>query len=170
MNETNEQAYLGLLRSWERGGADGSIFLALPVVGVAVPRRQDHHLARVLRQRGRTRPQSLTRPWCWPHPVVSCRVTHLVVSGREDVGVVDVSRRFESTVVGSEGRVFAPDFRTALEAEPAAAAFFDSLAQFYRRGYLRWIDATKRRPDVRSARIAEVIDLLKANHKQRPQK
>ena len=28
-----------------------------------------------------------------------------------------------------------------------AAAFFDSLAQFYRRGYLRWIDATKRSPD-----------------------
>src|SRR3712207_7886764 len=29
---------------------------------------------------------------------------------------------------------------------PNAAAFFDSLAQFYRKAYLRWIDATKRRP------------------------
>ena len=50
-----------------------------------------------------------------------------------------------------------------------AAAFFDSLAQFYTRAYLRWIDATKRRPDVRAARIAEMVELLKAGRKQRPQ-
>jgi uncharacterized protein YdeI (YjbR/CyaY-like superfamily) len=31
----------------------------------------------------------------------------------------------------------AEDFSAALEANPAAAAFFDSLAQFYRRAYLR---------------------------------
>ena len=36
----------------------------------------------------------------------------------------------------------AEDFRAALESEPAAAAFFDNLAQFYRNAYLRWIDAT----------------------------
>ena len=51
---------------------------------------------------------------------------------------------------------------------PAAAAFFDTLAQFYRKAYLRWIDATKRRPDLRAARIAEVVDLLAAGIKQRP--
>ena len=62
----------------------------------------------------------------------------------------------------------APDVAAALEAAPGAGAFFDSLAQFYRNAYLRWIDATKRRPDVRAARIAEVVDLLKAGHKQRP--
>ena len=62
----------------------------------------------------------------------------------------------------------APDVAAALEAAPDAAAFFDSLAQFYRRGYLRWIDATKRRPDLRAARIAEMVGLLKAGHKQRP--
>ena len=56
----------------------------------------------------------------------------------------------------------------ALEAAPDAAAFFDSLAQFYRRGYLRWIDATRRRPDLRAARIAEMVEFLKAGHKQRP--
>jgi hypothetical protein len=61
----------------------------------------------------------------------------------------------------------APDIAAALEAEPDAAAFFDSLAQFYRRGYLRWIDATKRRPEVRAERIAETIQLLKAGHKER---
>jgi hypothetical protein len=44
----------------------------------------------------------------------------------------------------------------------------DTLAQFYRKAYLRWIDATTRRPDVRAARIAEVVDLLAAGVKERP--
>ena len=62
----------------------------------------------------------------------------------------------------------ADDISAALEANPAAAAFFDTLAQFYRKAYLRWIDATTRRPGVRAARIAEVVDLLAAGIKQRP--
>jgi hypothetical protein len=62
----------------------------------------------------------------------------------------------------------APDIAAALDAEPEAGAFYDSIAQFYRNAYLRWIDATKRRPDVRAARIAETVELLKAGVKQRP--
>jgi uncharacterized protein YdeI (YjbR/CyaY-like superfamily) len=62
----------------------------------------------------------------------------------------------------------ADDISAALEANPAAAAFFDTLAQFYRKAYLRWIDETTRRPDLRAARIAEVVDLLAAGIKQRP--
>ncbi len=62
----------------------------------------------------------------------------------------------------------APDVAAALGAAPGAAALFDSLAQFYTRAYLRWIDASKRRPDLRAARIAEMIELLEAGHKQRP--
>ncbi len=62
----------------------------------------------------------------------------------------------------------APDFHAALEANPDAASFFDGIAQFYRNAYLRWINATKRRPDVRAERIAEVVSLLAANVKQRP--
>ena len=62
----------------------------------------------------------------------------------------------------------ADDVSAALEANPAAAAFFDTLAQFYRKVYLRWIDGTTRRPDLRAARIAEVVDLLAAGIKQRP--
>jgi uncharacterized protein YdeI (YjbR/CyaY-like superfamily) len=62
----------------------------------------------------------------------------------------------------------ADDISAALEANPAAAAFFDTLAQFYRKAYLRWIDATTQRPDLRAARIAEVVDLLTAGVKQRP--
>jgi hypothetical protein len=62
----------------------------------------------------------------------------------------------------------AEDVRTALEANPAAAAFYDTLAQFYRKAYLRWIDATLRRPQLRAARIAEVVGLLAAGVKERP--
>jgi Bacteriocin-protection, YdeI or OmpD-Associated/Domain of unknown function (DUF1905) len=62
----------------------------------------------------------------------------------------------------------AEDIAAALAANPAAGAFFDTLAQFYRRAYLRWIDATTRRPDLRAARIAEVVSLLAAGIKERP--
>ena len=62
----------------------------------------------------------------------------------------------------------ADDIATALAATPAAGAFFDTLAQFYRRAYLRYIDATTRRPDVRAARIAEVVSLLADGIKERP--
>jgi bacteriocin resistance YdeI/OmpD-like protein/uncharacterized protein DUF1905 len=62
----------------------------------------------------------------------------------------------------------ADDIAAALRTSPRAAAFFDSLAQFYRRAYLRWIDGTKRRPDLRAQRIAEMIRLLELGHKQRP--
>jgi hypothetical protein len=64
----------------------------------------------------------------------------------------------------------AGDIRAALDANPAAAAFFDTLAQFYRKGYLRWINATTRRPELRAARIAEVVELLAAGVKERPRR
>lgn len=69
---------------------------------------------------------------------------------------------------GPQRAGLAPDVAAALEAEPAAAAFFDSLAQFHRRAYLARIDATKRRPEVRVARIAEAVEHLKAGRKERP--
>jgi hypothetical protein len=62
----------------------------------------------------------------------------------------------------------ADDIAAALAANPAAGAFFDTLAQFYRKAYLRWIDSTTRRPDLRAARIAEVVGLLAAGVKERP--
>ena len=62
----------------------------------------------------------------------------------------------------------ASDVTAALEASPAAAAFWDELAQFYRRAYLRWIDATKRSPTLRAERIAAVITLLEHRVKERP--
>lgn len=72
------------------------------------------------------------------------------------------------TPEGPQRDDLAPDVAAALRKEPKAAAFFDGLAQFYRKGYLRWIDATKKRPELRAERIAEVVKLLKAGVKERP--
>jgi len=69
---------------------------------------------------------------------------------------------------GPQRDALAPDLAAALEAEPAAAAFFDELAQFYRKAYLAWIDATRKSPDKRAARIAAVVALLKDRQKERP--
>jgi hypothetical protein len=74
----------------------------------------------------------------------------------------------ELTPEGPQRADLAEDVAEALAANPAAGAFFDTLAQFYRKGYLRYIDATTRRPDLRVARIAEVADLLAAGVKERP--
>lgn len=68
---------------------------------------------------------------------------------------------------GTQRADLAEDVAAALAASPAAGAFFDSLAQFYCRAFLRWIDATKRRPEVRAERIAEVVVLLEAGIKER---
>ena len=60
------------------------------------------------------------------------------------------------------------DIREALDARPTSRAAFEGLAQFYRKGWLQWIDATKRRPDIRKERISEMVLLLKKGHKERP--
>jgi hypothetical protein len=67
---------------------------------------------------------------------------------------------------GPQADMLAPDMLAALASEPEARAFFESLATFYRNGYLRWIEGAKR-PETRSARIAEMRALLKAGKKQR---
>jgi len=74
----------------------------------------------------------------------------------------------ELTPEGPQRADLAEDIAAALAASPAAAAYFDTLAQFYRKAYLRWIEATTRRPDLRAARIAEVVALLAAGIKERP--
>jgi uncharacterized protein YdeI (YjbR/CyaY-like superfamily) len=76
--------------------------------------------------------------------------------------------RVELAPEGPQRGDLADDIAAALAANPAAGAFFDTLAQFYRKAYLRWIDSTARRPDLRAARIAEVVGLLAAGIKERP--
>ena len=119
------------------------------------------------------------------HPVSGtvggCRIrTRLVPADRGWVLPLTPKRLFSMGIaVGDEVMVelvpegpqrgdLADDIGAALAANPAAGVFFDTLAQFYRKAYLRWIDATTRRPDLRAARIAEVVGLLAAGVKERP--
>ena len=71
------------------------------------------------------------------------------------------------SIEGAQRDELAPDIAAALDDEPEAASFYDSLAPFYRTGYLRWINATKRSPETRAARIAEFVELLRRGQKQR---
>ena len=88
---------------------------------------------------------------------------------RRDCGVDVGDRVLVSLVPEGPQRADLPaDFAEALDANPAAGQFFDALAQFYRRAYLRWIEATKRSPDKRAERIATVVQLLADGHKARP--
>jgi hypothetical protein len=68
---------------------------------------------------------------------------------------------------GPQPDALTEDLTQALDAEPAARDFFDSLATFYRKAYLTWIDGTKRRPEERARRIQQLVELLKAGRKQR---
>jgi hypothetical protein len=77
---------------------------------------------------------------------------------------VEVSLRPE----GPHSATLAADVAFAFDADPAARQAFDSLATFYRKGWLTWIDGTKRRPDLRAERIAKMVDLVRLGHKERP--
>jgi Bacteriocin-protection, YdeI or OmpD-Associated len=66
---------------------------------------------------------------------------------------------------GPQRTDLAEDIAAALAANPRAGEFFDGLAQFYRKGYLRWIDGTKRNPAERERRIAKAVELLAAGVK-----
>jgi len=61
----------------------------------------------------------------------------------------------------------ARDGRTYLPLPFDPATVWDDLAPFYRKAHMRWIDATKRKPEVQVARIAEVVGLMKAGVKIR---
>ena len=82
----------------------------------------------------------------------------------EDGDPVEVSLRPE----GPQAALVAGDIAAALDADPEARRAFDSLATFYRKGWLTWIEATKRRPAARAERIAQMVAWVKQGHKQRP--
>jgi hypothetical protein len=59
----------------------------------------------------------------------------------------------------------AEDVAAALEAEPAARAFFESLPTFYRKNFLRGIEGAKR-PETRAKRVAVMMELLRAGKRE----
>jgi Bacteriocin-protection, YdeI or OmpD-Associated/Domain of unknown function (DUF1905) len=97
----------------------------------------------------------------WVLTLAPKRLTSMAIAIGDEVTV-------ELAPEGPQRGDLADDIAAALAADPAAGAFFDTLAQFYRKAYLRWIDSTTRRPDLRAARIAEVVGLLAAGVKERP--
>jgi hypothetical protein len=67
---------------------------------------------------------------------------------------------------GPQSESLSPDVINALDVEPPAKAFFESLATFYRNTYIKWIESAKR-PETRAMRIKEMIELLKVGKKQK---
>ena len=110
--------------------------------------------------RCRTRTRLVPAGRRWVLPLTSKRLISMGIAIGDEVTV-------ELAPEGPQRGDLADDIAAALAADPAAGAFFDTLAQFYRKAYLRWIDATTRRPDLRAARIAEVTSLLAAGIKER---
>lgn len=82
--------------------------------------------------------------------------------GIDDGTTVDVVLSPE----GPQSENLSPDVILALNAEPQAKAFFESLATFYRNTFIKWIARAKKR-ETRVARINEMIQLLKAGKKQK---
>ena len=74
---------------------------------------------------------------------------------------VDVVLRPEDPQVDT----VAPDIRDALVATPAARLAFESLATFYRKGFVRAIESAKR-PETRRARIDGMVATLVAGGRE----
>jgi hypothetical protein len=62
---------------------------------------------------------------------------------------------------GPQLESIARDFAVALAADPEARSSFESLATFYRKGFVRWIESAKR-PETRQRRIATAVADLSA--------
>ena len=75
---------------------------------------------------------------------------------------VAVALALEGPQVGA----MAEDIAAALEANPDARHFFESLATFYRKNFIRWIEGAKR-PETRAKRIAETVSTLRAGKWER---
>jgi hypothetical protein len=68
---------------------------------------------------------------------------------------------------GPQANALPDDLAAALEASPAASAFWHGLATFYRKAYLAWVNGASRRPALRAQRVRELVRLLTDGKKQR---
>jgi hypothetical protein len=88
-------------------------------------------------------------------------------SWRRDNPLADGPVQVDLSPEGPQVDALAPDILAALQASPPASEFFQSLAQFYRKAYLAWLDGASRRPELRRQRLAEFVALLEAGKKSR---
>jgi hypothetical protein len=67
---------------------------------------------------------------------------------------------------GPQIETLSTDMAAALNGDPEAKRFFESLPPFYRNNHVRAIESAKR-PETRARRIAEMLETLRAGQKQR---
>jgi hypothetical protein len=142
-------------------GPGGTVLAPLPLDPAAAwgPRPTWHLAGRLNGRDWRGVPEAVNGGWA----------LRLGPAWRRDCGLGPGDK--VEAVLGLEGPQragLAPDIQAALKARPEAGAFFDEIAQFYRKAYVTWIEATRRSPEKRAQRIAVVVDLLAARQKQRP--
>ena len=80
---------------------------------------------------------------------------------------VGAGRTVEVALVPEDPQVdtVASDIREAFLASPPARHAFESLATFYRKGFIRWIESAKR-PDTRRTRIEGMVATLLAGGRE----
>ena len=67
---------------------------------------------------------------------------------------------------GPQTEALATDIAQALDRAPKARLLFDSVAPFYRKNFIRWIEQAKRE-ETRASRIAEMVTMLEAGNLRR---
>jgi len=134
-------------------------YLALPTEAETIWGAQGHHYVAGTIQgrtfRGRTEIHGAQH-------ILPIGATWLRDNGMAADMTVECCLHLESPVIDD----LPQDFASALRAEPRAAAFFEQIAPFYRKGYLRWIESAKR-PETRAKRIIEAVQLLAEGRSQR---
>jgi hypothetical protein len=83
-------------------------------------------------------------------------------------GIVTAGDRV-TVILEPEGPQFddlLPEFQEALAADPAARRTFESLATFYRNGFVRDIEGAKRH-ETQARRIRETVEALRAGRRER---
>jgi hypothetical protein len=87
---------------------------------------------------------------------------------RKNAGVAGGDEVDVEIVLDTEPRVVSvpADLRTALDADPEANRFFDSLSYSHKSAYVLWIESAKK-DQTRERRIPEAIRMLKEGRRQR---
>ncbi len=81
---------------------------------------------------------------------------------------IDLTQELEAMLAleGPQRGTLAGDVQAALDAEPRALVFFESLPTFYRKNYVRWIEEAKQ-PETRAVRITQMVLLLRDGRREK---
>ena len=155
MSEHNKQKFEGVVQVGERS----RVFIAVPFDPQTVwGKKARHHIRASINGR------MFRGPLDNDHDVYFMM---LGAAWRRDCGITAGDRvTVEIEPEGPQQDGLAADIVGALAGEPAAFEFFEGLATFYRKGYIKWIEGAKK-PEARAVRIQEMVALLKAGKKQR---